>query len=280
MQLGDLLTDERIRVPLEADTVERALQVLLADLGVEAGDAAPLLAAVSEGKGGEVLRPTPRTLLAVVRRADAEPAAALGVAPGPLGPGDRAPRVVLLLTLGPPLSVGERELAALARAMEVPAVEKALLSAEHADDVRSLRRLMGVTLSGGPKVRDALTPLSYRVYPDTPLDEVVDLMSRKGLSAVPVVGEGLQVLGVISAGEALRQALQGRPKSGGKRSAPTARDVMSRSIMCVTEDEDLDDAAHIMVNRDVAQLPVVREGEIVGFLTREAVLRSLFGERT
>ena len=30
-------------------------------------------------------------------------------------------------------------------------------------------------------------------------------------------------------------------------------------------------------DRDVEELPVVREGELIGFLTREAILRMLFG---
>jgi CBS domain-containing protein len=32
-----------------------------------------------------------------------------------------------------------------------------------------------------------------------------------------------------------------------------------------------------MVNKDMGQLPVVREGEIVGILTRDAVLKALYG---
>jgi len=31
------------------------------------------------------------------------------------------------------------------------------------------------------------------------------------------------------------------------------------------------------VNRDVEQLPVVREGELIGFVTRDTVLKALFG---
>ena len=49
--------------------------------------------------------------------------------------------------------------------------------------------------------------------------------------------------------------------------------------MCVPEEQDLLDAAQLMVNKDVAHLPVVREGEIVGILTRDAVLGALFGGR-
>ena len=55
-----------------------------------------------------------------------------------------------------------------------------------------------------------------------------------------------------------------------------ARDVMTRSVLCVSEDQSLVDAATMMVNRGVDQLPVVREGELVGFLTRDAILRLLF----
>ena len=39
-----------------------------------------------------------------------------------------------------------------------------------------------------PRVSEALVPSQYRVYPDTPLTEVVDLMVRRSLHAVPVVG--------------------------------------------------------------------------------------------
>ena len=46
---------------------------------------------------------------------------------------------------------------------------------------------------------------------------------------------------------------------------PRARDLMTRTVLCVSEDQGLVDAANMMVNRDVEQLPVVREGELVGF---------------
>ena len=54
---------------------------------------------------------------------------------------------------------------------------------------------------------------------------------------------------------------------------------MTRSVLCVSEDQALSEAANMMVNRDVEQLPVVREGELVGFVTRESILRALHGLR-
>jgi CBS domain-containing protein len=130
-------------------------------------------------------------------------------------------------------------------------------------------------------VEDMVEPIQYRVYPDTPYSEVVDLMVRRELQAVPVVGEDYEFLGVVTTGTAMDELVsRARAESGGGHAAargePTAREVMTRTVMCVSEDQSLIEAASIMVNRDVEQLPVIRDGEMVGFLTRGEVLRWLF----
>lgn len=130
------------------------------------------------------------------------------------------------------------------------------------------------------KVEDAAEPAKYRVYADTPLNEVVDLMVRRGLRAIPVVGERYEVLGIITTGDALERVLRESPSDEGEagEGALTARDVMTRAVLCVSEAQPLVDAARMMVNRKVEQLPVVRDGELVGLITRNAVLRALHGE--
>jgi len=125
-------------------------------------------------------------------------------------------------------------------------------------------------------VADALQPVKYRVYPDTPLSEVVDLMVRRGVRAVPVVGERYEVLGIITSGDALGEVLRAAPWERVEESKIClARDVMTRAVLCVSEDQLLVEAAYTMVNRDVEQLPVVRDGELMGFVTRDSILRTL-----
>lgn len=130
-------------------------------------------------------------------------------------------------------------------------------------------------------VEHAAVPAMYRVYADTPLTEVVDLIVRRGLRAVPVVGERYEVLGIITTGDALSRVLVDAPSEEGEAEADselTARDVMTRAVLCVSETQPLVDAARMMVSRKVDQLPVVRDGELVGLITRNAVLRALHGE--
>jgi CBS domain-containing protein len=132
-------------------------------------------------------------------------------------------------------------------------------------------------------VEDALETVQYRVYPETPLREVVDLMVRRGVRALPVVGEQYEVLGIITTSDALGDMLSGvlreRPAvqavTGSEDEQRTARDIMTRAVLCVSEAQPLVDAARIMVTRSVEQLPVVREGELIGLVTRDATLRAL-----
>ena len=141
-------------------------------------------------------------------------------------------------------------------------------------------------MEAGPKepllVEDALQPASYRVYPETPLHEVIDLMARRGVRALPVVGESYEVLGIITSGDALDQVLRDAPgeerQVEASRAPLTARDVMTRAVLCVSESQSLVDAARMMVNRRVEQLPVVRDGELIGLITRDAILHALHAE--
>jgi CBS domain-containing protein len=190
--------------------------------------------------------------------------------------------VVLLLTSRRLTSLHDGALPALERWLREGGQGGSLADARTPAEVRALPGLLDIVLEDFLRVESALTPVTYRVYPDTPLGEVVDLMARRQLHAVPVVGEGYEVMGIITSSDALRDLLPRRRSSEGEAEGHeaeglTARDVMTRTVMCVSEEQPLLDAAVLMVNRDVEQLPVVREGELVGFLTRDAVLRALFG---
>jgi CBS domain-containing protein len=125
-------------------------------------------------------------------------------------------------------------------------------------------------------VEDAIEEISHKIGPDTPLQDVIELIVHGRVGAVPVVGERSEVLGIITSGDALDQILRGGPKDeAAKGSGLTARDVMTRTVLCVSDGQPLIEAAHMMVHKKVEQLPVVREGVLIGMITRRKVLRAL-----
>jgi CBS domain-containing protein len=98
-----------------------------------------------------------------------------------------------------------------------------------------------------------------------------------------VVGEKDEVLGSISERDIMRGLLPRVPRAeiqpdvgADQTENLTVRDVMTRSVMCVSEDLSLEEAASLMINKDVEQLPVTSEGKLTGFLTRGDLIRKLF----
>jgi CBS domain-containing protein len=291
MKLADLLTADRIKIPLKATGLEAALseltEGLTGDEGLDADDADGIPSGLISGEVGELSALAPDVLLAAVRISSAkELMGAVGLADAPLEsdledlPASRA--VLLLVTPRRLSTLRAQVIPDIMRSFRDETVRGAFLACRSAQDLRRVRGLMDVALDERLLVEDALSPVSYRVYPDTPMAEVLDLITRRGLHVVPVVGESYEVLGMITAAEALKFLLQRRRRGSDEgaaeeESVAMARDVMSRTVMCVSEDQSLMEAANLMVNRDVAQLPVVREGELIGFLTRDTTLQRLQG---
>lgn len=293
MKLSDLLMDEWVALPLEARDLKEALQtlvqLLVATGSLDAEGGAKLVHDLASRRG-DVMRANDEIVLVVGRCEALEDASVLlGISREPFlvpGQASRPPgearALILFLTPRRMELLRERLVPTLTRVLRDEERTARLLSAGSAMEIRAFKELMEVELQDRLLVQDGLTPLRYRIYPDTPLLEVVDLMVRRELRAVPVVGENYEVLGIITVGDALKHLI---PRTRGEESPKTsqpprvlsARDVMSRTVMCVSEDQSLLEAANLMVNRDVEQLPVVREGELIGFLTREVILRMLFG---
>ncbi len=305
MKIVEMLRRGAILVPLDAPDLEGALKRAFRAATTVSDEAAKKLAAdLVAGVSGEIHRVHERVVVALAESDGLEEiSAAIGVSPArftvegieaasvaslPEADGDASPHengseiVFLLVTPRSLDSLRDRVLPTLKRFFREEANVTPLLDARSADAVLRVSRFMELNPHRSLLVEDVVEPIQYRVYPDTPYSEVADLMVRRGLQAVPVVGENYEFLGVITTGEAMNELVsQARIESAGgsyttSRTEPTAREIMTRAVMCISEEQSLIEAASIMVNRDVEQLPVIRDGEMVGLLTRGEVLRWLF----
>jgi len=202
--------------------------------------------------------------------------------------------VAMLLAPSREGSVYLRVLAAFAGALARDEVIEALQAAGSAHEVLASAVLADVDVPDDVLVRDLLSRPLVTVAPETPLVEAARLMVRHGVAALPVVSEENEMLGLVSHGEILQYLLprhSGRGGSSGEYPAPgrparlstsvirevAVRDVMDRSVLCLSEEQSLTEAASLMVNRKLERVPVVREGALVGVLAREDIVRRLFG---
>jgi CBS domain-containing protein/mannitol/fructose-specific phosphotransferase system IIA component (Ntr-type) len=285
-----------VLAPLPADSVHAAVSALARRL-VETGAVQHperLEKLFTESRIRDVIHVGDRVLLPHLRTEAVEHlVVALGVTPRPLPAAPRDPEgvaqvVVLVLAPPPANDLYLQTVAALARALRHDEVVDRLASARTPAEVLSIPEVRDLTIQPRLTVRDVMTPRVYCVSPDTPVRELLEMVSAHGLRAIPVVGEDREVLGVVTDRDLLRYLLPGTLRAGreGEKGRPPAvgeeprvRDIMTRSVMCISEDQALTEVASLMVNKDVERLPVVSEGKLTGFLTRGDILRKLFGLR-
>jgi CBS domain-containing protein len=108
-------------------------------------------------------------------------------------------------------------------------------------------------------------------------------MTRGGVAGLPVVEADGRVVGMLSQRELLQHLLtKYLARGGATQPAPgdrpkQVRDVMTRQVLCVSPDQPVAEVAAMMTNKDVDRVPVVRDGRLVGFLTRGDIVRKLIG---
>lgn len=131
------------------------------------------------------------------------------------------------------------------------------------------------------------------VTPETTLHEIAELLIARNISGVPVVDTHGAVVGIVSEtdliNEEKRRVAIPRSLLFGVFTIPesalreafadgeslTAADLMTRHPYTVQEDTSAREVCRALVERQVNRVPVVREGRLVGVITRADVLRAL-----
>ena len=289
VRLTEILRPEHVVAPLAATSVYDAVMHLAQAL-VGTGDITDpdtLRRKFSESRVRDLIHIGDRVLLPHLRTDAVDSLqVALGIAPTPLREsadhvGAVAQVVVLVLA---PLSAADlylQTVAALARVLRHDSVVDRLVAAKSPAEVMAIPEIRAITIEPRLRVRDVMTQRVFRTSPDAPVQEVLDLIAEHRLRAIPVVGADRQVLGMVTDRDLLRHFLPGvqRPAeaSAAAWSETRVRDVMSRSVICVSEEQALAEVTSMLVSKDIERLPVVHEGQLTGFLTRGDILRKVFG---
>jgi CBS domain-containing protein len=299
VKLKEVLSPDYVIVPLRAGTVKEATE-RLAERLIEAG------AVADPQRLNAVIRHTwPEDMVSVGEHAFLPHfrteavrglVTAVGVSPTPIRwekDPHRSARIVIFIVA--PLrdaALYLQVVGAFARTLSDPDTVLALLAAKTAEQVVRLAALDAVELPSQLTVRDIMTPHVYTVRPEQTLGDVAHTMIEHDVRAMPVVDDAGSLIGMVTHRELLRHLIPHflqRTKTGEFR-APTrgqlqrgsadprlmpVKEAMARSVLCLAEDQTLSDVANLMSSKDVDRFPVVREGVVVGFLTRADVIRRL-----
>jgi len=139
------------------------------------------------------------------------------------------------------------------------------------------------------KVRDIMTTDVVSMKPDAPVNEVARVMGAGDISGVPVLDDAGSVVGIITELDLIvRNTRLDMPRfiqildlgriplewPGHYRErmrhmlGTRAEDVMSREVMTIGPDDDVEKLAELMVERRVNPVPVVDQGKLVGIVSR------------
>lgn len=144
------------------------------------------------------------------------------------------------------------------------------------------------------KIKDIMTVKVISVTPLTKVSEIAKILGENRIGAVPVLDDEKRVVGIISESDLFLKE-KGIPFSVVKIphlfnewveptklealyrdiDSRTASDVMTSPVITVQPDDDIGAAAELMYRNKISRLPVVKEGVLVGIVSRADIIRLL-----
>jgi CBS domain-containing protein len=139
------------------------------------------------------------------------------------------------------------------------------------------------------QAKDMMTVNVISVSESTPVHEIVQLMLKYHISAVPVIDDARNVVGIVSEGDLLRsetppgerrrpwwlEALLGEGVAYEKAHGQTASAIMTRNVFTVDEDTPAHQIAELLERHHIKRVPVLSGGRLTGIVSRANLLHGL-----
>ncbi|HPU41209.1 MAG TPA: CBS domain-containing protein [Acetivibrio clariflavus] len=132
-----------------------------------------------------------------------------------------------------------------------------------------IKSLLKENIKPALKVKDIMSSPVKTVSEDTTIDEVYDIMLKFGHSGMPVI-TGNKITGIIS-----RRDVD-KAKAHGYGNAPV-KAYMSKKVITVDLEESVKEVRELFAEHGIGRLPVLKDNEMVGIVTRTDIIRALYG---
>ena len=146
------------------------------------------------------------------------------------------------------------------------------------------------------RAMDVMTTNVITVDPDTSVQQLATLLSERGISGVPVVDKDNRLVGVVTEGDLLHRAETGTERRIQRRRSRwldtigadqeaardyvkahgrIVREIMTREVISVSDTTELADIATLLETKRIKRVPVLRDGKLVGIVSRANLVRAL-----
>ncbi|WNK19377.1 CBS domain-containing protein [Halomonas piscis] len=142
---------------------------------------------------------------------------------------------------------------------------------------------------------DVMTPDVITARAQSEASDIAELLLTHNISAVPIIDDDGRVLGMVSEGDLMRRIQSSSDerqswwlklfgdgasaadyvKSHGRK----AREIMTPDPVTITEDEPLHRIAGLLEKHRIKRVPVIRDGRLVGIVSRSNLLRGFSASR-
>ena len=147
------------------------------------------------------------------------------------------------------------------------------------------------------RVKDIMTRQVVTLSPEESIEEAAKKLRDNRISGAPVV-EGGRIAGIVSEADLMKLfesemsislvlpspleiielpvKMHRQLREAARRlSVRKVKDIMTREVITIDEDASVEEAARKMARHRINRLPVLREGKLVGIVTRGDVIKAL-----
>jgi len=149
-----------------------------------------------------------------------------------------------------------------------------------------------VTAMRNVVAREIMTTPVITIAPDAPFQEIVSVMLEHAVGGLPIVDDKRRLLGIVTKADVLLSADRRQPEPDlipghgtswrperiadrhGRAGETTAGDLMTKNVVTAGEDTAIYQLGQLMLSHHINRLPIVKDGVLVGIVTRTDILKS------
>lgn len=114
----------------------------------------------------------------------------------------------------------------------------------------------------------------YSISPQATVYEALQVMADKNIGAVLVIEKG-KLVGILSERDYARKVIL----KGKASKETTVADLMTKNVLYVSPDKNVEDCMFLMTTKNIRHLPVIEDDRLIGIISINDVVKIIIAEQ-